>query len=176
MINFRKQAGASMIEIIVTIVIVAVGLLGVASLQANTTKFLKIANLRADATQAAYDLGDRMRANGAGVTSQFYVYTTDYATTIATLPTVPTACKGATCTPLLVAQTDLAEWQRGLAKRLYGGAGYVNPVIVGGVTSGYDLIVMWKELNLTTVDPACPTGSPPAPGVGVRCFAIRFTP
>lgn len=173
--TYRKQKGASMIEIVVTIVIVAVGLLGVASLQANTMKYLKIANLRSEATQSAYDLSERMRANGRGVKdpntgATSYVYTTPYATTVASLPAPPT-CAVAVCTPAEVAARDVNEWLRVLANKLYGGAGYI---VQNG--NDYDVIVMWKELNLTAVDPACPVGTPPAPGVGVRCVTVRFTP
>lgn len=174
--NFNKQAGASMVEIVVTIVIIAIGLLGVASLQANTMRYLKVANQRTEATQAAYDLSERMRANGQGVRDPVsgatsYTYVVDYATTVSSLPAMPT-CAGVRCTAPEVAAMDINEWQRGLANRLIDGAGYIVPV----VPTGYDVIVMWKEPNLAIADPACPTGAPPAPGAGVRCFTVRFTP
>ncbi|MFZ6642148.1 type IV pilus modification protein PilV [Undibacterium sp. TC4M20W] len=172
----NKQAGASMVEIVVTIIIIAIGLLGVASLQANTMRYLKVANQRTEATQAAYDLSERMRANGQGVKDPIsgaasYTYTTAYATTVASLPPVPT-CGGPRCTPAEVAGIDINDWLRGLSNRLTDGAGYIVPV----APTGYDVIVMWKEANLTIVDPACPTATAPAPGVGVRCFTVRFSP
>lgn len=176
LINFKTQTGASMVEIVVTIIIIAIGLLGVASLQANTMRYLKVANQRTEATQAAYDLSERMRANGQGVRDSAtgatsYTYMTDYATTVSSLPAMPT-CAVARCTPAEVAAMDINEWQRGLANRLVDGAGYIVPV----VPTGYDVIVMWKETNMTTIDPNCPNGAPTAPGTGVRCFTVRFTP
>ncbi|MCH8619687.1 type IV pilus modification protein PilV [Undibacterium sp. TS12] len=174
-----KQKGVSMVEIIVTMVIVAIGLLGVASLQANTLKYLKSANYRSEATQAAYDISDRMRANGqaikdkdTGAAPNFYNYQTPYATTIASLPTVPGCANSNNCTPQEVANKDVAEWLRTLGTRMYGGAGYIVQNAVGG----YDVTVMWKEPNFTAVDPACPAATPPAPGAGVRCISLRFTP
>ncbi len=174
--KLNAQAGASMVEIVVTIIIIAIGLLGVASLQANTMRYLKVANQRTEATQAAYDLSERMRANGQGVRdpasgATSYTYLTDYATTVASLPAMPT-CAASRCTAAEVAAIDINEWQRGLANRLVDGAGYVVPVL----PTGYDVIVMWKEPNLSIIDPACPTGTPTAPGTGVRCFTVRFTP
>jgi type IV pilus assembly protein PilV len=174
--KLNKQAGASMVEIVVTIIIIAIGLLGVASLQANTMRYLKVANQRTEATVAAYDLSERMRANGQGVKNSVtgaasYTYTTAYATTVSSLPAMPT-CAVSTCTPAEVAAMDINEWLRGLSNRLTDGAGYIVPV----APVGYDVIVMWKEANLTIVDPSCPAGVPPAPGIGVRCFTVRFTP
>ena len=176
--RYIRQSGASMIEVIVTIIVVAVGLLGVASLQANTMRFLKVANLRADATQSAYEITERMRANGGGITdpvtklpSAAYSYLTPYATTVSSPPVASNACNG-TCIPADIAKKDVAEWQATLAQRMYGGAGYINPVDAGV----YDITVMWKEVGFTTVDPACPSSTPPAPGAGVRCFTVRFIP
>ncbi len=175
----NKQKGVSMVEIIVTIVIMAIGLLGVASLQANTLKYLKGANYRSEATQAAYDISDRMRANGqaikdavTGLSPNFYNYQTAYSATISSLPTVPNCAVPINCTAQEVANKDIAEWLRMLGTRMNGGAGY----IVANAVGGYDITVMWKEPNMTVVDPSCPTGTPPAPGVGVRCINLRFTP
>lgn len=177
MINYRQQRGASMVEIVVTIVIVAIALLGLASMQANAMTYLKIANLRSEAVQAAYDISDRMRANGAaiksgGVNPNFYSYTASYASKGGSMPTVPTCATAGQCTAQEIANIDLAEWQRGLSSRLISGGGYVVPNAV----NGYDVTVMWKELSLTTTDAGCPTAGVTAPGVGVRCFTVRFTP
>lgn len=176
--RLRAQQGATMVEVVVTLVIVAIGLLGVASLQANTMKFLKTANVRSEATQAAYDISERMRANGKAikdpalpVSPNFYDYQVSYATTIAHLPTVPSCADTTKCTPQEVANIDVAEWLRNLGTRMNGGAGYIVQNAVGG----YDVTVMWKEINMTAADPTCPAG-PPAPGAGVRCFTLRFTP
>lgn len=178
--NFlSRQTGTSLLEVVVTIVIISIGLLGLAGLQLNSMKFQKSASQRSEAVQSAYDLSERMRANGAGVSvggvaTNFYNYTTAYATTIATLPTVPT-CAATVCTASEVASIDSALWLRNLGTRLNGGAGYITPNAVGG----YDVTVMWRERNDQTdaafVDPACPTGAT-APGAGVHCYVVRFTP
>lgn len=166
--NLRNQAGTSLIEIGVTIVIMAIGLLGLAGLQGNSLRFLKTASQRSEAAQAAYDISDRMRANGAGLNS--YIYTTPYSSTIATTPSIPSCTLP--CAPADIANIDIATWLQNLAFRLNGGAGY----IVANAVGGYDVTVMWQEAGYVDVDPACPAGNPPAPGVGVRCFTIRFTP
>lgn len=167
-INLHRQAGTSLIEIGVTIVIMAIGLLGLAGLQGNSLRFLKTASQRSEAVQAAYDISDRMRANGAGLNS--YIYTTPYSSTISSPPSI-SSCSPS-CTATDIANIDIATWLQNLAYRLNGGAGY----IVANAVGGYDVTVMWQEAGYIDVDPACPVGNPPAPGAGVRCFTIRFTP
>jgi type IV pilus assembly protein PilV len=168
--NLRNQAGTSLIEFGVTIVIMAIGLLGLAGLQGNSLRFLKTASQRTEAVQAAYDISDRMRANGSGLNS--YIYTTPYSTTIASIPSIPTFNCVPSCLPSDIASVDIASWLQNLAFHLNGGAGY----IVANAVGGYDVTVMWQEAGYIDIDPACPNGNPPAPGAGVRCFTVRFTP
>ncbi|MDX1756229.1 MAG: type IV pilus modification protein PilV [Marinobacter sp.] len=57
-----KQRGISMVEVLVTIVIFSVGLLGVASLQMFTLKMNNNADVRTRASLLAGDIVERMRA------------------------------------------------------------------------------------------------------------------
>ena len=66
------QRGTTLIEIMVAIVVMAIGLLGLASLQVNALKHQKTASQRSEAVQAAYDLGERMRANWIFTTPDKY--------------------------------------------------------------------------------------------------------
>jgi type IV pilus assembly protein PilV len=59
----RRQAGFSMIEVLVALLVLALGLLGFALLQTMNLRFTQSANLRTQATNLAYDLLDQMRAN-----------------------------------------------------------------------------------------------------------------
>lgn len=177
--NLNTQKGVSMVEIVVTMVIVSIGLLGVASLQANTLKYLKAANSRSEASQAVYEIADRMRSNAqaikdkdTGFTPNFYSYQTPYSVTIANLPNVPACAVPTNCTAKEVADKDIAEWLRNLGTRMNGGAGNITQN-AGGV---YDIYVMWKEVNFTALDPSCPNGTPPSPGAGVRCIKTTITP
>lgn len=171
----NRQRGASMIEIVITIFIISIGLLGLGALQINALKFQKSASQRSEATQSAYDLSERIRANRLGVIASNYKYTTAYATTVSNLPVTP-ECAVAKCTSDEVARIDLAQWLQNLARRLRGGAGYVVKNSVGG----YDVTVMWREHNdqnsASDLDPACPNDPQLAPGAGVRCYVVRFVP
>lgn len=57
------QRGSTLLEVLVSIVIIAFGLLGLAGLQATSVKSNLSAYQRSQATLLAYDLADRMRAS-----------------------------------------------------------------------------------------------------------------
>ncbi|MBC3882545.1 type IV pilus modification protein PilV [Undibacterium sp. LX40W] len=189
--KISHQKGTTLIEIMVAIVVMAIGLLGLASLQLNALKYQKTASQRSEAVQAAYDLGERMRANWliSSDPSKYsqdradnearYKYDAYYSTTIALdRSALPNNCailmsNSAGCDAKKIADNDKMAWLRMLELRLAGGAGLILPVTTGTSVSSFDITVMWKEQGLTSTDPACP-GNAAAP-VGVRCFTLRYT-
>jgi type IV pilus assembly protein PilV len=67
-----KPNGFSMIEMLIALLIIAVGLLGMAGLQAYSLKNNTSAYFRSQATILAYQLVDAMRANRLGVLNGDY--------------------------------------------------------------------------------------------------------
>ncbi|GHH52937.1 MULTISPECIES: type IV pilus modification protein PilV [Gammaproteobacteria] len=59
----NDAAGFSMIEVLIAILVLAIGLLGFALLQTMNVRFVQSANYRTQATNLAYDLIDQMRSN-----------------------------------------------------------------------------------------------------------------
>lgn len=116
-IQMKRMHGVSMIEVLVTVVILAVGLLGVAGLQITGLSSGQNAYLRTIATQQAYDMADRMRANLAGVNAGNY-------SAIAGTTTNPN-CISTGCTTAQMAQYDAWEWNNNNALYLPLGAGAV---------------------------------------------------
>ncbi len=57
------QRGLSLIEVLVAVVIISLGLLGMAGLQASSLRGSQSAVYRAQAAQLAADMAERMRAN-----------------------------------------------------------------------------------------------------------------
>jgi len=70
----RQPSGFSLLEVLITIVIVSVGLLGMAALQAFSLKANQSANSRTKATALAYMIVDRMRAHGGGALATAAAY------------------------------------------------------------------------------------------------------
>jgi type IV pilus assembly protein PilV len=59
----RTQRGMTLIEVLVTLILISVGLLGVAALQLTSLRSNKDAYVRSQASALAGDILDRMRAN-----------------------------------------------------------------------------------------------------------------
>lgn len=68
----KQQSGFSLIEVLISIFVLAVGLLGAAGLQMLSLQQEQSAYLRSQATIIAYDMADRMRANPAGLSDGGY--------------------------------------------------------------------------------------------------------
>ncbi len=60
------QTGVSLIEVLVSLLIMGIGLLGAAALQLNALKFTDSSALTSQASFIAYDMMDRIRANPDG--------------------------------------------------------------------------------------------------------------
>ena len=58
-----QMKGATLIEVLVTLLVAGIGILGAASLQMNSVKYNYVANTRSYASILAYNVSDRMRAN-----------------------------------------------------------------------------------------------------------------
>ena len=109
--------GFSLLEVMIALLIVSVGLLGLAGLQALSLKNNVSASQRTIATQLAYDMADRMRANPASVLSGDYNYATYSATSAAGQTTA--ACLTTTgCSATQLAQEDLYEWNQQICAQL----------------------------------------------------------
>lgn len=61
--NISKQKGATLIEILIAVIITAIGLLGTAAMQNTSMKLSYDSYIRSQASFLAYDLIDRARAN-----------------------------------------------------------------------------------------------------------------
>lgn len=61
-----KQQGFSLIEVLISVLILAVGLLGAAAIQLNALKYTDSSMMTSQASFVAYDMLDRIRANPDG--------------------------------------------------------------------------------------------------------------
>ncbi len=111
---FRKETGATLIEVLVAMVVLAIGLLGLAGLQATSIQSNHSAYYRSQATLLASDLADRMRANRTEALTDAYLI--DF-------PTSSTSNDEDSGTS---AQKDIAAWLNQLARTLPDGTGKVE--------------------------------------------------
>lgn len=105
----KLQRGLTMIETLVTSIIVLSGLLGLAGLQAKVKQAESDFYQRAQALELMYDMVDRINANrGAG---RCYAITTGSgAPALGAASVRPAACSSVPGTSDVLANSDLTEW------------------------------------------------------------------
>ena len=128
------QQGFSLLEVLVAVVVLSVGLLGIAGLQLTGLRYSHNANLRYIAVLQANDMADRLRANPAGVASGSYNAVSG--------PGSDPGCIATSCSPAQLANNDIFEWNRDYANLLPSGAGTVTG---GGTGSVFTITVSWNE-------------------------------
>jgi type IV pilus assembly protein PilV len=121
----RRDSGFSIIEVLVALLVLAIGLLGLAALQAQGLRFNHDAYVRTQATHVAYDIIDRMRANRANVAG----YTA--------------GDPGTACDPTVASvNMDLSCWYDSLAAALPGGDGVIS---ANATANFYDVTIRWID-------------------------------
>ncbi len=145
----KKNTGFTLIEVLISMLILAVGLLGLAALQANGLKNNVSAYNRSQATQLAYDIADRMRANmvDAGTLStSTYIYTTANPITAVAVQNNCLQIANA-CTTAQMAQNDLFEWNTDINNLLPLGSGDI--AVVGSI---FTVTINWDDNRDGNVD------------------------
>lgn len=126
----NMQRGFSLLEVLITMVILALGLLGFAGLQSYSLKSNHIAMQRSLATMYSYSILDSMRANRTVAIANGYNQT---------MPGAAPACTAPVATGVVVTD-DLAYWNNGLACNLPSGMGSIT--VVGSTAT---ISIKWTE-------------------------------
>ena len=102
----KRQSGVGLIEVLIAVLVLAVGLLGFTGLQTQALRMNFDSLQRARASMLAEDLFDRMRANpNQALTTELYLR--DSADE---KPTAETDCSAAQCTVAEMANWDMRGW------------------------------------------------------------------
>lgn len=105
-----RQQGFSLLEVLIAVLVLAIGVLGAALLQTSALRYSASAADQTQATFIAYDMLDRMRANAAELSS--------YATSVS-----PGCDPRPAATSILT--TDLTDFAHAVSCQLPGGQGDV---------------------------------------------------
>lgn len=121
----KKQQGAGLIEVLIALLVLAVGLLGLGALQTQSLKFNNESYFRTQATLLAMDMADRLRANQeyARTNSGNYTFTVTDSSTSAI-----DACESTACSPGELAQYDFKQWKSRVQAALPGGKVSLSPL------------------------------------------------
>lgn len=190
----RAQRGATLIEVLVALLVLSVGMLGIAGLTSASMRFSQGSWARATVASALGDLADRVRSNPAASATAYVQKTANYATQTDVAYTLPitTDCMaaGTTCTdPAVLAAFQLTQWRRAVQSNLPSSAVWID----GSRDLGYEATVMWFDKSFVGMDgktlahsATCPGTSPIAQRTccpsgaavpdGVRCVNMTILP
>lgn len=137
--KLTDQKGFSLVELLVAVVILAIGVLGTIAMQARALNDNLDAYMRTQANLLAYDLSDRMRANPSGWVNNVPV-------------ALDNNCnfQSVSCSPIQMAQYDFWNWQNDINEKLIGAKGIVDPngnLCSGVPAAGMRIRITWKRAN-----------------------------
>ena len=136
-------AGFTLLEILIALVVLSIGLLGIAALQGVGLRTSHGAQLTSQASVLAYDIADRIRANPQGT----YLGSTDNIN-----------CDNPPTAPPLD-EADFAEWSCAVRALLPNGSGEILgsavSTVIGGITrtvTTYTITLTWTDRQLEDGD------------------------
>jgi type IV pilus assembly protein PilV len=139
-LQHSQQDGFSLVEVLVTILVIALGLLGNASLLMRASKVNQGGVFRTHAVTYSQEIAERMEANPTGSRAGNY--------TVASGATVTSGfnCVTTLCSAANLATYDLATWQAAVRAALPGSNLVVTQTsAVGANPAVYTIQVNWTE-------------------------------
>ena len=154
-----RHRGFSLVVVLVALIIIGVGMLGIAKIQALTYASTGTAAQRSIAAILASSMSSAMRANRgywsvqAGTAQQTVTITNGAFTpapTDGTLSSATPTCNGSTCTPQQLAAYDLHRWATALSGALPNSTGTINcyPPAATNYPVGCTILLTWSERSI----------------------------
>jgi type IV pilus assembly protein PilV len=134
--SLYTQRGFGLIESLVALVVISVGMIGMAALYGQGLGASRTAYYRTQAVNLAADMADRIRVNRRGGAS--------YGGAAANNGCDPGG--GVNCTPAQMAAHDLFVWQAQVVALMPAGVGVVQ--FAGTTPPTYTIQVTWTEVGL----------------------------
>lgn len=153
--NARLCRGFSLVEVLVSLLVLSLGLLGLAALQTTGMRFNQQSYTRTQAAFQVYDIVDRMRVNKTGTSGNAH---TNYDNISLSATGTDNDCVTNACTSAELADDDIYIWKTATANLLPEGQaaicrGTFNPSFtscsVSSSGSIYHIMVRWRENDIT---------------------------
>lgn len=129
-----RSRGFTLLEVLIALVVLSIGLLGIAALQGVGLRSSHGAYLTSQASLLAYDMADRIRAN---VNEFAAAEATDEDGVPATNGSLAVTCDGN-------ATSDIGQWACAVETLLPAGSGEISRTASGAVTT-YVIRVEWED-------------------------------
>ena len=163
------ENGFTLLEVLIALLVLSIGLLGLAALQTTGLRYNQMASMRTLATQFTYDITDRMRSNPVGVANGEYVVarTTTPASTVAPW------------TGGSLGLTDLTDWRANITTRLPQGASEITlcdtTTVPACAEDTHIVTVYWNESRRDTSSVPATFNCPPLSSQDFRCFRLVYS-
>ena len=172
-----NQDGFTLLEVLIALLVLAIGLLGLAALQTTGLRSNTMATTRTHATQLAYDISDRMRAN---VADSYTTNIDNVVTNILKDYELADCSSAPTDSTVSQANDDLITWCTAVGNILPSGDAKITQVRQVGIDGTadtlddvvtYDVIVYWDETRTGATGKDC--GSDLT--IDLRCMQLNVT-
>lgn len=155
--SFKDQSGMGMIESLIALLVISIGLLGIAALQITSMQQTASSHWHSQAVWYSYEISDRISANGA---ANFNLYDgidtdTDYSMD----------CKSGPCTAAQMVTADAQDWGE-MIDSLPGGRG-----VISATGANLQVSVMWED---NSAENNCTNGEPAT--ASQSCYTVTITP
>ncbi len=158
LVKNKIQQGVTLIEAMIALLVISVGLLGIASLQITAMNQNTSSLNHSQAVWMAYNMADRIRAN---TNAQFLNYNG-----IDTSVGYSQDCLTVNCSAAQMLVADAADWET-LVGNLPAGRG-----TIASNADGLLVTVMWDDDGTGATGTACGTN----PAVDLTCYTLTVAP
>lgn len=165
--------GFTLIEILIAILVLSIGLLGLAGLQFAALRSTTQTYERTQAAAFAGELVDRMRTNRvAAAEGRFNLDPFQ-------IPASDADCENADCSPERAADFELTQWHERLRSALPGATASIQQTCVAGLPcrlrSTHVVTVFWNENRTAAADASCPDAADFDPATHLACIRLSFS-
>ena len=156
----KRQTGFTLLELLVSVLILSFGLLGIGGMMALTLKSNGSSYFKQLSVQSAYNIIDRMRANSQMAIAGSYKFTNLVTSGVPTLPTAPsTYCDTSACSPAQMAAFDTWYWAVNSVGQLPGGCASITTAPASGGNTLVTVTVQWDDSRANQVGQKSALGS-----------------
>jgi type IV pilus assembly protein PilV len=159
LVKKQFQQGVTLVESMIALLVISIGLLGIASLQITAMSQNASSLHHSQAVWYAYNMSDRIRAN----IGEFANYDG-----IDTSNSYSQDCMGGPCTSAQMLTADAADWAA-MTGNLPGGRGIIDTTADGLL----EVSVMWDDEGTGATGTDC-TGTDP--NVDLTCYTLVVAP
>jgi type IV pilus assembly protein PilV len=169
--SLDRRGGFTLIEVLVALLVLSVGVLGVAGMQVTALKNLQSSGSYGVAAMLANDIADRMWVNQPQVLANAYDHTAPRNN--------PPDCVTETCTTLELARFDTTDWQKQIRGYTTDAEVNVPPVLPSaagsvqriGASRSFEISVYWDDDHSGSTGTTCP----PISANDLDCYQLTVT-